>query len=60
MTGRIKIIRKTTKVSKECTKKALSQRNRFPSVSQRAVFQRMNMNISQEKNSPAVIQNESA
>lgn len=39
---------------------ALSQRNRFPSVSQRAVFQRMNMNISQEKNSPAVIQNESA
>ena len=40
--------------------KALSQRNRFPSVSQRAVFQRMNMNISQEKNSPEVIQNESA
>ena len=34
--------------------------NRFPSVSRRAVFQRMNMNISQEKNSPAVIQNESA
>lgn len=26
----------------------------------RVVFQRMNMNISQEKNSPAVIQNESA
>lgn len=26
----------------------------------KAVFQRMNMNISQEKNSPAVIQNESA
>lgn len=45
---------------KRMYKKELSQRNRFPSVSQRAVFQRMNMNISQEKNSPAVIQNESA
>lgn len=29
-------------------------------VSEHQVFQRMNMNISQEKNSPAVIQNESA
>ena len=45
---------------KECIKKALSQKNRLQSVSQRVVFQRMNMNISQEKNSPAVIQNESA
>lgn len=45
---------------KRMYKKALSQRNRFPSVSQRAVFQRMNMNTSQEKNSPEVMQNESA
>ena len=45
---------------KRMYKKALSQRNRLQSVSQRAVFQRMNMIISQEKNSPAVIQNESA
>ena len=29
-------------------------------ISERVAFQRMNMNISQEKNSPAVIQNESA
>lgn len=45
---------------KRMYKKGTLTKNRLQSVSQRVVFQRMNMNISQEKHSPAVIQNESA
>lgn len=45
---------------KRMYKKALSQRNRFPSVSQRVVFQWMNMNTSQGRHTLAVVQNESA
>ena len=45
---------------KECTRKALSPRNRSQSVSQKEVFQRRNMNTSREKNIPVVRQNDTA